>query len=89
MSRQQRMTFGAILSLLLYFVLAKASVATTRPAGECTIYGRVTDRSTGEAVEFVNVFLANTTRGASTEQSGRYIITGIPPGSYELVASRK
>ncbi|MGB2959436.1 MAG: carboxypeptidase-like regulatory domain-containing protein [Bacteroidota bacterium] len=88
MSHQQGMRFGAILSLLLYFVLAIAAVATTRPAGGSTIYGRVTDRSTGAAVEFVNIFLANTTRGGSTDQSGRYIITGIPPGSYELVASR-
>ena len=88
MSHQRKTTFGAILPLLLYTVLAKAAVATTRPAGECTIYGRVTDRSTGEAVELVNVFLANTTRGGSTDRSGRYIMTGIPPGSYQLVASR-
>jgi hypothetical protein len=88
MSHQQGMRFRAILSLLLYFILAIGAVATTRPAGRSTIHGRVTDRSTGAAIEFVNIFLANTTHGGSTDQSGRYVITGIPPGSYELVASR-
>jgi len=67
---------------------AMAAEAAARPGEDCAIYGRVTDRTTGKPVELANLFLANTTRGGSTDRSGSFLITGIPPGSYEVVASR-
>ncbi len=56
-------------------------------AQESSIHGVVTDRVTGEPLVFVNVFLANTTIGSTTDDGGRYSIDGIPFGSYELVVS--
>jgi hypothetical protein len=52
------------------------------------IRGRVVDAETGKPLEFVNVFLANTTLGTATAVDGIYKLIGIPPGSYQLVASR-
>ncbi len=52
-----------------------------------TIYGQVTDAKTGEPLFNVNVFLANTTRGAATDKEGYYLIKNIPPGAYDLIFS--
>jgi len=52
-----------------------------------TISGRVTDADTGEPLFNVNVFLANTTRGAATDKDGYYLIKNILPGVYDLVFS--
>lgn len=51
------------------------------------ISGRVTNVETNRPLAYVNVFLANTTRGDATDKDGYYLITNIPPGSYELVFS--
>lgn len=49
------------------------------------IAGTVTDKSTGEALVGVNVFLDGTVLGASTDASGEYIILNIPPGKYTVM----
>ena len=51
------------------------------------LVGRVTDASTGEGLAGVNVYLENTPYGAATDVEGNYLIIGIPPGTYTLVAS--
>ena len=51
------------------------------------ITGRVTDAITGEAVAFANVFFANTTVGTTTNAEGYYVLTGFPPGKYDLTFS--
>ncbi len=51
------------------------------------LVGRVTDAQTGEALAGVNVYLENTSFGAATDVDGNYLILGIPPGTYTLVAS--
>ena len=52
-----------------------------------TISGKVIDERTGEALPGANVFLKGTQLGAATAADGTYIITKVPPGSYEIVAS--
>jgi hypothetical protein len=47
----------------------------------------VLDDSTSKPLSNVNVYLANTTLGGSTEANGRFEIRNIPLGSYEIVAS--
>ena len=49
------------------------------------IYGNVFDKSTGEPIEDVNVYLSNTTWGSSTNKEGYYRILQIPQGIHELV----
>jgi len=52
-----------------------------------SIEGKVTDAKTGEPLAFVNVFLSQTTIGASTDGMGVYKIGKIPSGNFILVAS--
>jgi hypothetical protein len=58
------------------------------PAQERTLMGRVVDEVTGTPLEYANVFLARTTSGTSTDETGRFVLSRIPPGVYELVVSR-
>jgi len=51
------------------------------------IVGTVTDAATGDPLPGVNVYLDGTTQGTSTDFDGRYVIIGVRPGSYTLVAS--
>jgi iron complex outermembrane receptor protein len=50
------------------------------------IQGKITD-SEGLPVENLNVGLAGTTYGAPTDASGQFSITGIPAGTYTLIAT--
>jgi hypothetical protein len=54
----------------------------------CSLHGRVVDAEGGEAMEFTNVFLANTTSGTSTDARGLFSLSGIPAGDYDIVISR-
>jgi hypothetical protein len=51
------------------------------------IVGTVVDASNGRPLHFANVFLSGTTRGAATDEEGRFSIVNVPLGTYELVAS--
>ncbi|MCI0495918.1 carboxypeptidase-like regulatory domain-containing protein [candidate division KSB1 bacterium] len=79
-------TFIFLLCLaLLFLILSRAGFAQAGFSN--TISGRITDASTGNPLFNVNVFLANTTRGAATDKDGAYTIKNIPPGAYDLIAS--
>ncbi len=52
------------------------------------ILGRITDKSTGEPIENVNVYLANTTKGGWSSPDGKFVIMDVPIGKCELVISR-
>jgi hypothetical protein len=51
------------------------------------ISGHVYDQLTGKPLAQVNVYIANTTWGMSTDKQGYYIIKSLPPGIHELVVS--
>lgn len=51
------------------------------------IAGTVVDQATGESLIGVNIILAGTTMGTSTDFDGEYFIINIPPGVYTLEAS--
>ncbi|GAA4369719.1 hypothetical protein GCM10023185_43620 [Hymenobacter saemangeumensis] len=51
------------------------------------IKGVVQDSITNEPLSFASVFLANTTLGATTTESGTFDFAKVPPGTYELVGS--
>ncbi|RSK33088.1 TonB-dependent receptor [Hymenobacter metallilatus] len=52
-----------------------------------TITGLVRDRATQELLPGVTVVLEGTAQGTSTDAEGRYRLTGVPVGSYNLRAS--
>lgn len=73
---------SALLTLMLLVGIHSEAQAQTGK-----ISGQVMDASTGEALPGVNVFIEGTTRGATTDLDGRYVMIGVRPGTYTLVAS--
>jgi hypothetical protein len=73
-----RAAFTALLLLLLLPELASA---------QATIAGIVRDSLTRQPLPFASVFLANTTRGATTDAQGHYTLSAVPAGRYELAAT--
>lgn len=70
--------------LLIFFLLL---VDFTSTNAQNTISGKVTDAETGNPTPGVNIFLANTTIGTSTDKEGRYELDNIPLGNHILVFS--
>ncbi|WP_157963152.1 carboxypeptidase regulatory-like domain-containing protein [Algoriphagus litoralis] len=48
------------------------------------IAGKVTDDASGMPVQDVHIFIPNTTFQAFSDSSGRFLITGIPEGKWEI-----
>jgi len=53
-------------------------------AGEGKISGKVTDKSTGEAIIGASVHIEGTLMGASTNVNGQYVILNLPAGVYTV-----
>jgi hypothetical protein len=62
--------------------------APQAPRGQATLVGTVTDAETGEPLASVNVFIATSTRGTTTDADGRFRLTGVPLGAQRLYVSR-
>lgn len=69
----------SILSIVFLFIL-KVSLAQTG-----TLSGTITSK--GKAVAFVNVLVQGSTRGASTDEAGYFLIEHIKEGKYTLKVS--
>jgi len=50
------------------------------------IAGKVTDKTTGEPLPFVNIIIVGTNLGAATDIDGNYVILNISPGKYSVKA---
>ncbi|MFC4872244.1 TonB-dependent receptor [Negadavirga shengliensis] len=70
-----------ILLPLLFFC---ASVSS---AQEGTVTGRITNAINNQPVPFANVAIQGLEKGAVTDENGRYAITGLDPGLYNIQAS--
>lgn len=75
--RIRRISFFILLCCLCWNVFA----------AEYQIKGVVIDKSTRQPLEFVNVLVVGLGIGASTDASGNFLITQVPPGIYRLQAS--
>lgn len=69
---------------ILYLIILTGCISTGFSQG--ILKGKVTT-SDGSAGEFVNVFLRNTSLGATSNENGEYEIQGIKSGSYIVEAS--
>lgn len=75
-----------ILSLLMVIVLAFTAQAQNDKTG--IIAGKLVDKEmNGEPLPFANVSVKGTTKGATTDMDGLYSISGLEPGSYEIIFS--
>jgi hypothetical protein len=73
--------------VLLLRVLFLQLLCALSAAAQVTVSGTVRDSLTRRPLPFASVFLANTTRGATTDAQGHYALTGVPAGRYELAAT--
>lgn len=73
---------------LFLLILLVCSLSSRLAAGQSTtLSGQVLDSLTRKPLELASVFLANTTRGISTDAEGKFTLRNVPPGQYTLVAS--
>jgi len=70
---------------VLFFLVAGVSSAAAQDTG--AIAGVVVDAANGETLPGANVSIKGTTTGISTDLKGRYRITGLEPGSYDVLFS--
>src|SRR5499427_863362 len=67
-------------TILLLIAVALPALA----ADKGTITGKVTDKHTGHALTFANVAVIGAQKGGLTDSEGRFTVTGVPFGTYEL-----
>ena len=77
--------FRAPHTLIGATVLALAAGLAAQESG--TVSGLVTDGETGRTLAGVSVMVQSTFIGAASDREGRYRLVGVPPGTYNLVAS--
>ncbi|MCX7984977.1 MAG: TonB-dependent receptor [Bacteroidetes bacterium] len=76
-------TYRIVLTVLLFFSL----VLQAQVSSQKKIVGKVIDAETGEPIIGANVYLEGTTRGASTDLEGSFVITGVQEGTYTIIVS--
>ena len=85
---EKRRRRGRVLARLGAAVAFSALVAAPLAAQNGTITGTVTEASTMRPMSSAQVYLANTSLGTLTNQSGRYLILNVPPGTYTVTVER-
>jgi len=78
------MKFTLLYTVIILLLSISSSYGQNRAL---TITGRVLDEETGIPLSNVNVFLANTTFGTTTEKTGEFSLTNIPYGNYDIIFS--
>lgn len=71
---------GLLFQLVFFYTVSQAGTTGK-------IAGKVTDSATGEELAGANVFIQGTNFGAAADLDGNFVIIGIPPGKYEVIAS--
>ncbi len=74
-------------SSLCIFLLVVLSAVIIFPGQTGKIAGTVKDKSTGEPLIGVNIFIEQTSIGAASDINGDYFIINVSPGEYTVVAS--
>ncbi len=72
---------------ILFLILICSTISNAQLVNRITIKGKVVDKESKEPLENVNVFLANTTIGTTTDKDGKFIIDDVPYGSYNIIFS--
>ncbi|GAB4250060.1 MAG: hypothetical protein Kow0079_03040 [Vicingaceae bacterium] len=76
--------------LIILISVALVATASMAQVGLGTIKGKVLDKDSGEPLPFANVVVfqnGNQVGGATTDFDGKYTISQIPPGKYEIQAT--
>ena len=76
---------GPFWAMILFLTVIGLSPSFGQTTGK--ISGTVTEAESRSGLPGVNVFIAGTTQGTSTNVDGEYSIIGVPPGTYTVVVS--
>ena len=74
-----------LISLMIALIAGKASSVFAQTISKLT--GNVMDAATGKSMPFANVYLNNTTHGTVSDIKGHFVLTNVPLGMVEVVAS--
>src|SRR5687768_10602551 len=72
---------------LVTFFLSVFSGKVVFAQDKATLYGKVTDKETGEALVGANVIIKGTSMGKTADLDGNYRIENIKPGEYSIEVS--
>ncbi len=70
--------------LLLSFLFIYSAASAIQLPGKGRLSGKILDKSTAETLIGVPVMLEGTTLGSTTDLDGKFLITGIPEGTYSV-----
>ncbi len=73
--------------LIFYLALLLTTSRVIAQSPGSTLTGSVRDSATGKPIPGVSVFLNSTSKGTVTHDDGSFVLSGIPPGRYELIIS--
>ena len=78
-----------IMRLIMFLVVSMLvfNMTKAQTKKESTISGFVHDKKNGEAMIGVNLYIKDAGRGASTNNSGYFVINNIPFGNYNMAVS--
>ncbi|MFN8287808.1 MAG: von Willebrand factor type A domain-containing protein [Chitinophagales bacterium] len=71
----------------LFILLLSLSALVTSPEGKKTIYGTVTDKSTGKPVAGANVLIKGSPGGTVTDAKGEYKLENLSAGTHSVLVS--
>jgi len=72
--------------LALVAIAGRSAAAQADGSGEGSIRGRVVSRVDERPIPDAHVFVAGTSRSATTNQSGEYVVSDVPAGTYQVRA---
>jgi hypothetical protein len=75
------------IQIILFIVFGMAFSLPAKGQDRASINGYITDAQTGETLLSANIALIEINRGTSSNNSGYFAITNIPPGTYTLMAT--
>lgn len=73
--------------LLLLVIIISAQSILAQEFNSVSIHGKVVDKNSGRPLENVNIMIANTTIGTSTNSHGYFEINRLPKGTFYLIIS--
>ncbi|HET6255185.1 MAG TPA: carboxypeptidase-like regulatory domain-containing protein [Puia sp.] len=73
--------------LILFLTLLVTATRLIAQSSVSTLSGSVKDSTTGKPIPGVSVFLNSTSKGTVTHDDGSFVLSGIPPGRYQLIVS--